>query len=412
MEDDVFMRNWLQALPSLLVLATIGCSTGSGKGIDGFADAGGEFASAEIPDDFGPLDVGETESIAPEPLYEKGLIAPVDSIPCFHHGSGQEAQDCNHHGSSVSVQPDGTVLAVWYHGVAEKSKDSRILISRRPAGGGWSLPEVLFDDPDFAEGNPVIWVREDGELYLFFVTILGENWPDAEVRLITSADSGVSWSPVKVLRKEWNWMVRNHPLRLSTGELLLPCYDEKFYSSSFMYSADDFGADWEESVVDGEWLFEHLSQIQPSVIEREDGTLYALLRNTSNGLPRTAWQMTSGDMGRTWSPQSPSEVPNDDNSLEMLELASGRVMVVFNNTPSGRFPLAGALSDDEARTWSAVATLNDDCEGTGCSYGYPSLAQDPTDGSVWVTYTHNRGSIGWVHVNEPWMLQQKDAFAL
>ena len=96
----------------------------------------------------------------------------------------------------------------------------------------------------------------------------------------------------------------------------------------------------------------------------------------------------------------------------MAKLTSGRVVVIFNNSTSDRFPLNAAISEDEGRTWRAVGTLNDECDRGSCGYSYTSLAQDPTDRSIWVTYTHNRETIGWVHFNEAWLLQQTDQFVL
>jgi predicted neuraminidase len=58
-----------------------------------------------------------------------------------------------------------------------------------------------------------------------------------------------------------------------------------------------------------------------------------------------------------------------------------------------------------------VADVRDDCPSPGaCSYGYPSIAQDPTDDTLWISYTHNRQTIGWVHVSERWILEKGDAF--
>lgn len=349
----------------------------------------------------------------PPPFLEKGLIVPEDSIPCTDLATGETRSQCNHHGSMVSVRRDGTVFAVWYHGIAEKSKDSAVLWSRRAPGGAWTAPAVLFDEPGRAEGNPVLWIDDEEEdaLVLFFVTILGESWNDAEVRLIRSGDGGASWGDVVVLREEWGWMTRNHPLRLSTGELLLPCYDERIFVPTYLVSSDGFRAHWEELTLTPDVLIQSFNRLQPSVIERRDGTLFTLLRNAVPNPPTRAWQMTSPDFGRTWSAPERSAIPNDGVSMEQTKLRDGRVVAVFNNTTQGRFPLSAALSDDEGRTWSAVADLNAECPSGGCSYGYASVAEDPTDGSLWVTYTHDRRTIGWVHVSPAWIEQKGDAFA-
>ncbi len=360
-----------------------------------------------------PQDTPSQDVLPQVSLFERGLVIPPSSLACVEPDSGMETLACNHHGSSVAVEVDGTVLVVWYHGKHEKSKDSRIVWSRRPPGGEFGPAEVLFDAPDLAEGNPTIRVHEDGSLYMFFVTIIGESWNDAEIRLIRSEDRGATWGDAQVLRSDWGWMVRNHPLRMSNGELLLPLYDETTYTPAFMISGDDYASTWEEVdfSLDPETFMDHLSQIQPTVIEREDGTLFALSRNTTN-VHGQGFEMISPDLGRTWTKGVKSAVPNPGDGMEMVRLASGRIALAFSNSLQHRYPTAAALSDDGGRSWSAVANLDPPCEvGDSCSHGYNSIAQDPTDQSLWITYTDGRDTIGWVHTNEAWILAQGDAFA-
>ena len=399
--------------PILLVLLGASCGGDGGRAISsvdaldtstaGFPDLPSDAAAADAPEARGPAAV---------PFLERGQVAPPDSLACLEPDTGAETFACNHHGSSVAVADDGTVLVVWYHGKHEKSKDSRIVWSRRPPGGEFGPPEVLFDAPGLAEGNPAIRVDEDGGLSLFFVTILGENWPDAEVRVIRSGDHGGTWSAVQVLRVTWGWMVRNHPLRLSNGELLLPLYDEATYTPAFMISGDDFTEAWEEIDFsqDPQRFMDHMAQIQPSVIERDDGTLFALCRNTTN-VHAQGFEMTSPDFGRTWSKGVKSVVPNPGDGMEMMRLANGRVALAFSNSHEQRYPTAVALSDDEGRSWFAVANVDPLCPpGESCSHGYNSIAQDPTDHSLWITYTDGRHTIGWVHTNEAWIVTQGGAF--
>ena len=344
------------------------------------------------------------QEVLTEPLNEHGLIVPADAIPCLDWDTRAPLTDCNHHGSSVWVDADGTVRAAWYHGQGEKSKDSRVLWAVKPRGQEWQPWSVLYDDPGRAEGNPVLWRSEaTGELQLFFVTLYGDAWEDGKIRLLRSADDGATWSEPVTLRDELNWMTRNKPLRLATGELLLPTYDEALYVPSFLISADDFASDWSEVPFEGALLVQHPHQIQPTVVLREDGTLFALLRNTNPVVPQYAWEMTSADHGRTWSLATPSVIPNSSASLEMVRARRGVVALAFNNSVTGRCPLAVALSDDGGQTWSAAANVLDDCEDYGGSFGYPSIAEDPTDGSFWLTYTHDRRTIGWVHVTEAWV---------
>jgi predicted neuraminidase len=347
------------------------------------------------------------ETFPPEgqtPFMEKGLILPRSSLPCTPVATGVPQNECNHHGSHLAELPDGTIAVAWFHGEAEKSRDSRLVWSKlAPGATGWTAPEVLYDDPGLAEGNVALWVAGDGALLAFFVTIFGDDmWDESKVRLLRSSDYA-TWSAPVVLREEYCWMVRYPPLRLRSGAVLLPLYDECLAVPVFMYSSDDF-ATWEEQALDnpGGYYFEHPSQIQPSLIQRDNGDVAAIMRD---GTAQARIQrMVSHDEGRTWDRSEATDLPNSGTSIQWTRLLDGHVVVVFNNDPDERFPLTAALSVDEGQTFVALRTLNDECDTPGaCSYAYPSVTQSALDGTIWVSYTHDRETIGWVHFNEAWL---------
>jgi predicted neuraminidase len=368
----------------LASLLLAGCSSGSGE----VGDGGNVFPPEEQ-----------------EPFFEKGLILPPNSLACVPESTGIPQNDCNHHGSTLTELPDGTIAAAWFHGENEKSHDSRIVWSQLlPGETEWTPPEVLFDEPDKAEGNAAIYASLDGDLLVFFVTIMGRDWwDDSWVRLIRSSDGGQIWSDVVNLRQEYCWVVRHRPLQLSTGEMILPLYDECLALPRFMRSVDGFES-WEEIEPEdmGGYLLDHPLQIQPALIERSDGTLVAITRD--GGSARRIHIMESPDAGRTWSPSLPTALPNSGTSVDWVRLLDAHVVTVFNNSPDERFPLAAALSTDEGRSWGAVRHLNEECDQASCSYHYPAVMQSRIDGTIWVTYTHERETIGWVHFNEAWLM--------
>jgi predicted neuraminidase len=356
---------------------------------------------------------GGDGDVAPAPpLFETDLIIPENSIPCVDD-DGNETTQCNHHGSTITVLPDGTVMAAWFTGDGEYSPDSRLVWSVRSPGpdGTWSDWKVLFDEPDVPEGNPVLhYDPVSGELWLFYVRVVGANWNFSQIMLIRSDDLGETWSEPATLRTKTGWMTRNHPIRLSDEEILLPCYDETFFVPTYLFSRDDFTEAWEEVQPPDEVFFASMGQIQPTVIERTDGSLFALLRNGNLDPVGHALEATSLDAGRTWTLPQGSAIPNPGAAMEMTRLPSGAVMAVFNNSKENRWPLSVALSDDEGETWPFVADIVDSCGGgSGCPY--PSIAVDPTDGSAWISYTHGRRTIGWVHLNEAWVRAQSGTLA-
>lgn len=340
-------------------------------------------------------------------VFERGFVLPANSLPCVPVDTGVPQDECNHHGSTVDQLADGTIAVVWYHGEFEKSLDSRVVWAKHVGDGQWSQPEVLFDDPDRSEGNPAIWVSPTGEILVFFVSIWGEGWDDTRIRLVRSDDDGATWSDPVMLRDDDCWNTRQKPILLENGDLVLPLYLECLAVPMYMYSSDEFVSDvrWTEfdALPDpATYLGNHLGQIQPSLAIRDDGTISALTRNgTGTGeIRRAIADATATD----WSASVGIDLPNSGTSIDQVKLANGHVVVIFNNSPDVRFPLAAALSTDDGETFTAVRHLVDECEGQDCEFHYPSVVQ-ADDETIWVSYTHDRETIGWVHFDETWLAQ-------
>lgn len=322
---------------------------------------------------------GEEGGAAPG-LVAEGLI--------FQRGPGLESS----HASTVAEMPDGTILCAWYSGTAEAARDVAVYASRYE-GGRWSKPEVIADTPDKPEGNPALFADANGRTWLFFVTIHGFGWNWAKIKYRTSEDSGRTWGPVQMLRDERGWMTRNHPILLKDGRLLLPLYSENQWRTEFMVSADR-GASWQ-------FLSEVCSKpgnIQAAVVELTDGSLYSVMRTGARKGQGKIWQTRSSDGGRTWSPAELTALPNPNAGIDMIKLASGKLLLAFNNSADWRTPLSLAVSDDGGKAWRVVK----DVETAAGEYSYPSLCQGQ-DGVVHLTYTYRRESIKHLAFGEDWL---------
>lgn len=339
------------------------------------------------------------------PLFEQGDLAPPWSVPCTPEDGGPPQGQCNHHGSTVAELGDGTVAIAWFHGIAEKSTDSRQLWSRRPPGGAFSAPELLYDDPVRSEGNVALWRSETGTLFHFFVNIeKNGGWGEARMRLRTSSDEGATWSEPRTLLDEDCFMIRAPPVRLAGGDLLLPTYAECLAVPTFVRSRDDF-ATWsvEKRWQQGDWFLEHVGQIQPVAVVRGDGRVSIVTRDGT--MANRVGLMVSTDAKATaFGPTEPMVLPNPGAAVAQVRLRDGHTVVIFNNSPDQRYPLSAAVSDDEGVSITAIRDLAlGDCVEDECSY--PAVMQSARDGTIWVSYTHNRKTIGWVHFNEAWLRQ-------
>jgi hypothetical protein len=185
------------------------------------------------------------------------------------------------------------------------------------------------------------------------------------------------------LYRRLGWMTRAHPFVVEGRRLIVPLYHDGF-SFSLMAYTDDWGANWRVSppLIGG-------GNIQPSIIQRRDGSLYTLMRD--NGPPpHRLMQSESHDQGATWGPVSDSDLLNPGSGAEIIGLRNGHWAVVGNDTEEGRHSLAVQISDDEGRTWKWKRHLEQDTPGSEAgSYSYPSILE-ARDGSIHVSYSHHQ----------------------
>ncbi len=252
----------------------------------------------------------------------------------------------------------------------------------------------MVDTPGFPDGNTCLMVDERGQLMLFWPLVLANTWESCVTQLLVSQNpngpGAPQWtrreslwlkpddfsekallelekaiselaSPVsESLQKEiasvkerlpdklyqrLGWQPRCKPTVLENGRIVLPLYTDT-YSFSIMAISDDRGVTWKAS----EPLI-GFGNIQPAVLERRDGTLVAYMRE--NGLSGKIRVCESKDQGETWGTVYSSQLPNPGSGLDAVRLASGRWVLIHNDTTDGRNRLALSYSDDEGLSLAA-----------------------------------------------------------
>lgn len=218
----------------------------------------------------------------------------------------------------------------------------------------------------------------------------GEGWDRCRLFIRKSKDHGETWSDDQPLFHETRWCVpRNPPITLKDGSLLLPVegIEDGIDGSDFL-TRIAIGAPWQKAGFTPKGS-------QPAVIERDDGTLLALLRH-----PLWITEIISKDAGRTWTPPVATKLKNPDSGIAMTKLANGHLVLVYNDAIAARTPLSITRSLDEGKTWEKPLHL----ESNPGEYSYPCVIQS-TDGLIHVTYTFRRYAIKHVQFNEEWMFQ-------
>ncbi len=353
--------------------------------------------------------------VATEPTIVSELVFPLNS-------------EHNHAPGIVELE-DGSLLVSWYRGSGErKADDVRVLGARKkPGDAEWSEPFLMVDTPGFPDGNTCMHVDRKGRLSLFWPLVLANTWESCITQqLVSDSPTGTgcpTWVrreslwlkpddfspkalamldelvqnskqpiPEKLLQEiaevkqrlpdklfqRLGWQPRCKPTTLSSGRILLPLYTDTF-SISIMAISDDDGVTWRASQP-----LIGFGNIQPSVLERKDGSLVAYMRE--NGFTQRVRVCESHDGGETWGEVTSSALPNPGSGLDAVRLAHGPWVLIYNDTTRGRNRLAVSLSNDEGRTWPVTRTRYLEDQPTG-SYHYPAIIQS-RDGKLHAIYSY------------------------
>jgi Neuraminidase (sialidase) len=282
------------------------------------------------------------------------------------------------------------LLAACYAFSYETAADSRIVASTW-SGERWSAARTIVDLPGIAVGNPVLFTGRDGTVHLFFALLYGQEWTDARVTHVRSADGGTTWGGMRTLHPMQGLMTKTRPLQLAEG-LLLPVYDEASWCSHVLVS-DAALTDWQ---LYGDTTARRTT-IQPAIVELADGTLLMYSRSVKGRI----FAARSFNGGYTWTASQPTPLPNPNSGIDLLELRSGRLLLVYNPTAEGREQLALAVSEDEGGSWSAPILLED---GVG-EFSYPYAIQ-ARDGRIHLLYTAHRVAVTHLVFDEAWLVGQ------
>jgi len=392
---------------------------------------------------------------ADRPLLTSELLFPLET---WHN-----------HASCIVETPNGDLLVCWFHGSGERTADDVKIEGARLRQGrhAWSPRFTMADTPGYPDTNCAMFIDPQGRLWLLWPTILANRWETALMKYRISTDYRRDGPPrwqasevlhltpgpefetralafwqqaearletlnlpddkrteakayLKTLReraadklsRRLGWMTRAHPFVLEGRRLIVPLYSDGF-DCSLMAITDDWGRTWHTSTP-----LLGLGNIQPSLVRRQDGSLYTLMRD--NGPPPQRLQQSeSRDRGETWSSVTDSELPNPGSGAEIIRLRNGHWVLIGNDTEDGRHSLAVQISDDEGRSWKWKRHLERDTPGPEAGrFHYPSLIQ-AKDGTLHASYSyhlHQRDlpkdvdgdaagkSIKHAHFNEAWVM--------
>ena len=311
------------------------------------------------------------------------------------------------HSSTLAELAEGRIALAWYAGTAEGSTDAEIWFSTRN-GDAWSPPQVIATRADTAAatamvvrkiGNPVLYASGN-RLHLWYVTVSVGGWSGASISHKASDDGGLTWSPATRLitspRFNMGTLLRTSPVAMRDGGFGLPAYHEMFGQHGEWLRIDAAGRVLGKVRIPG-------SALQPAVaaIDGKEALVLSRSAERQNGVVIAD---TSADGGASWHLAAPLPIANDNTSLNLLRLQSGRLLLAANAIRGrDRSVLQLFLSDDKGASWKESRVIEDDPD-VNAEYSYPALLQ-AADGRIHLTYSYRTKVIAHVVTTEAALLE-------
>ncbi|MFO6297713.1 sialidase family protein [Rahnella selenatireducens] len=360
--------------------------------------------------------------------------------------------DCpQNHAANLLPLPDGSLLCTWFAGTQEGIADISIYLSCLEKGAQvWGQPVKLSEDASRSEQNPVLFLAPDNVLWLMYTAQKSGNQDTAIVRFRQSQDLGKSWGKIGTLLDKPGTFIRQPVTVLANGDWLLPVFycrtqsGEKWVGNnddSAVKISSDQGKSWRDVSVP-----ESTGCVHMNITPLHDGSLLALYRSRWADF---IYQSRSVDGGNTWTAPQPTELPNNNSSIQVTTLVNGHLALVFNKLSAAdaserraslydeiedeeddarseapvetggrsafwgapRAPMTLAISEDGGRTWPYQRNLetgdgycmtNNSQQKLNREFSYPSIKQG-LNGELHIAFTYYRQAIKYVCVDESWV---------
>ena len=215
---------------------------------------------------------------------------------------------------------------------------------------------------------------------------------DRRILMRRSSDDCETWGEaVRISSLDgFHCLNNDHAVVLASGRILVPTHRGDFYGKgdhfqAFCYTSDDNGETWRHS--DIRMDLPRRGAEEPSIVERKDSTLLAVMRTSLGAVYRS----TSDDCGATWSrPESTGVAgPASPPLIQRIPMTDDLLMVWNHNYEPDhhhqgeRNPLSSAISRDGGESWENIRNI-ENREGWASAYAAVTFVSD----EALVTYYH------------------------
>ncbi len=297
------------------------------------------------------------------------------------------------HASTVLCLPDGDIICAWFAGTREGNDDVRIWYCIKHEEK-WAEPVCLETDCTHPHWNPVLFLRNDGTVRLFFKT--GKKISHWVTRYCDSHDNGNTWTKAKILvdgdTSGGRGPVKNKCLKTSKSVILAPASSEQKGWRCFIDISHDDGDTWQKApfiVRPNKKPVGLVKMIQPTLWEDSKGVFHALMRSDKGFV----YCSESAD-GTNWSKAVPTDIPNNNSGLDVVKTPDGCLYLLSNPVSENwgeRSPLTLQKSADNGATWETILTLEE--EKIDSEFSYPSIHY--LDGAFHLCYTYERLNVAY-----------------
>lgn len=322
-------------------------------------------------------------------------------------------------GTNQWFHPKSQPLDVSQTGPFAQLKDGTLVTVRggdallsRDDGKTWERRLISSSHNLKASPEIVVFLTREGTLVIALLNLTQEKWgwdekehrPIEGVQLpvwtARSTDGGQTWTDVQQIQADWCGAVRNM-IQTKDGALVLSSTHLAYpqpYHTSVTYKSNDDGKTWKRSNhIDIGGRGHHDGIVEGTLAELGDGRIWYLLRTNHDVL----YQAFSKD-GLTWTDVGPTKIAASSSPAQLLRLASGRLVLVWNQlSPEGqpvsfrrgdpfsersaswhREELSIAFSDDDGQTWTKPVVLARN--QPQADFAYPWILER-RPGELWIT---------------------------